>query len=83
MPAIQVTQPLGSAPTYKYEPRSGTFVTSQPRVRDPLDQRNVYVANSLLPVSGIGDGLFARRFLPAGSLVAYYAGTEVSTRLVL
>lgn len=59
------------APVYSYEPATSTFLTSQPTVMDPLDRRNVYVADSTL---GVGDGIFARRDIPAQSLVVAYAG---------
>ena len=41
---------------------------------DPLDRRNVYVSNTTLNYSGAGEGLFAKRDLPEGSLVSHYCG---------
>ena len=42
---------------------------------DPLDHRNVYIAES--GIAGSGDGLFARRIINQGEIVALYAGTLV------
>ena len=49
---------------YKYERATETFVTSRPTLMDPLDHRNVYVAESGIEASG--EGLFARRDILPG-----------------
>ena len=59
----------------KFERATETFVTSQPTLMDPLDHRNVYVAES--GVNNSGEGMFARRTILAGEVVALYAGMLV------
>ena len=61
--------------SYKYERATEKFVTSQETLMDPLDHRNVYVAES--GIDGSGDGLFARRTIDPGEIVSLYAGTLV------
>ncbi len=41
---------------------------------DPLDWHNVYVAPSTLGEQA-GEGIFAKRDLPKGSIIVSYAGT--------
>ena len=60
---------------FKFERATETFVTSQPTLMDPLDHRNVYIAES--GVNNSGEGMFARRAILAGEAVALYAGTLV------
>ena len=60
---------------YKYEKATEKFVTSQETLMDPLDHRNVYVAES--GIDGSGEGLFARRTIDPGEIVSLYAGTLV------
>lgn len=62
-------------PIFKYEEANETFVTSQPLLMDPYDKRNLYVAPSRIPHTG--QGLFAKRTIPAQTLVATYAGLRV------
>ena len=50
--------------TYKFEQATETFVTSRPTLMDPLDHRNVYIAES--GIDGSGEGLFARRDILPG-----------------
>ena len=44
---------------------------------DPLDHRNVYVGKSGIP--GAGEGLFARRDILPGEIVALYPGVHVAS----
>ena len=50
--------------TYKFERATETFVTSQPKLMDPLDHRNVYIGRSSIEDSG--EGMFARRDILPG-----------------
>eukprot|EP00095_Tigriopus_kingsejongensis_P009987 snap_masked-scaffold17_size721972-processed-gene-6.6 protein:Tk09987 transcript:snap_masked-scaffold17_size721972-processed-gene-6.6-mRNA-1 annotation:"setd7_halro ame: full" len=60
---------------YKFEEANGTFITSEPLLMDPYDKRNVYVMPSRIP--NTGQGLFAKRTIPARTLVVSYAGIKV------
>lgn len=59
---------------YKYEEVTNKFLTSRPTLVDPLERRQIFVDNSTVIGMTTGDGLFAKRNIPANSLVAIYAG---------
>ncbi|TRY64272.1 hypothetical protein TCAL_02616 [Tigriopus californicus] len=63
------------SPVFKYEAANETFLTSKPLLMDPYDKRNVYVAPSGIP--NAGQGLFAKRTIPAQTLIVTYAGLHV------
>lgn len=73
---VPVTRPfdLGNI-TYKYDPSTAVHLSSTPLVRDPYEQQTVYVAQSSL--EGAGEGLFAKRSLGKGQLVALFNGVRV------
>jgi hypothetical protein len=58
-----------SNPIWRREEVTNSFLGSNPRVRDPYERRNVYVAPSTIP--GAGEGLFAKRDMEERELVAY------------
>jgi hypothetical protein len=58
-----------SNPIWRREEVTKNFLGSNPRVRDPYERRNVYVAPSTIP--GAGEGLFAKRDIEERELVAY------------
>jgi hypothetical protein len=58
-----------SHPIWRREEVTNSFLGSNPRVRDPYERRNVYVAPSTIP--GAGEGLFAKRDMEERELVAY------------
>jgi hypothetical protein len=58
-----------SNPIWRREEVTNNFLGSNPRVRDPYERRNVYVAPSTIP--GAGEGLFAKRDMEERELVAY------------
>ena len=58
-----------------YGPGTSTNPGPAPLVADPYESRCVEVRPSL--VAGAGEGLFARRALPAGRVVAYYNGVRL------
>ncbi len=63
----------GDAVGYSCATRSS--VGQNPLVPDPYESRTVQVGPSSFP--GAGEGLFARRDLPAGTLVAFYNGVRI------
>lgn len=52
-----------------------TRLLNPPHLRDPYESRLVEVADS--GVEGGGEGLYARRDIPAGTLIAYYNGIRM------
>ena len=69
------TASFTNSASYKFEQATEKSVTSKETLMDPLDHRNVYIAES--GIAGSGDGLFARRTINPGEIVALYAGTLV------
>ncbi len=69
---ILVQEPRPDAPTYG--PLSvGNAVRvsgNQPTLTDPYESRTVFIGD----VDGVGEGLFAKRFIPNGRTFAYYGG---------
>ena len=63
---------------YRRDVSSGETIGRQPLLPDPYEARTVYVAES--GIAGAGEGLFARRDLAEGQLVALYNGVRVSDR---
>ena len=53
-----------------------TVLNSWPLVPDPYESLTVYVAPSRIP--GAGEGLFARRNVQAGEILAYYNGIRLT-----
>lgn len=64
--------------TYRSDVSTATHIGDTPLRRDPYETTSVFVAPSSEP--GGGEGLFARRALPAHSVVAYYAGVRITHR---
>jgi histone-lysine N-methyltransferase SETD7 len=58
--------------SFTYDPSMSVCISRSPLVRDPYEHQNVYVANSKIEFAG--EGLYAKRFLPAGTLVALFNG---------
>ena len=57
---------------FTYDPSMSVSISKSPLVRDPYEHENVYVARSAIEFAG--EGLYAKRFLPAGSLIALFNG---------
>ena len=62
----------------RYEKPSSTFVTLNPKLMDPYEESNIYVANTTISGMKYSDGLFAKRIVPHFTLVAVYAGTRLN-----
>ena len=54
-PEVELVEPNIS---YSYSPSSSTVITGSPLLRDPYEQRYVYVRESQTP--GAGEGLWAK-----------------------
>ena len=61
---------------YSLDVSTSTRISSRPRLEDPYEQKTVYVAESMIEAAG--DGLFLRRDVEAGDLVAIYNGVRLS-----
>ncbi len=59
---------------FAYDPSSATRISRRPLQQEPWERLRVRAAPSRIPDSG--EGLFARRDMPAGELVAFYNGTR-------
>ena len=57
----------GGGQRYHYEPSTSTLITRSPLVRDPYEQRYVYVKESGLPMAG--EGLYAKTNIKKVSLL--------------
>ena len=69
---IPKVQTLREDVSFTYDPSMSVCISRSPLVRDPYEHQNVYVANSKIEFAG--EGLYAKRFLPAGTLVALFNG---------
>ena len=65
----------GAQRRFSFSPSDSKSVHCERRLRDPFEAENAACAPS--EISGAGDGLFARRDLPAGAVVAYYNGLKI------
>ena len=61
---------------YRQDVSTSTLISSQPHLTDPFEEKTVYVAQS--GIEGAGEGLFLRRDVKAGDLVAFYNGVRMS-----
>lgn len=62
----------------KFDHDLSTTVTicSKPLLRDPYEQQTCYISSSMIHPEA-GEGLFAKRYLPKGSLVAIFNGVRL------
>ena len=64
---------------YSYEPPNNSSFGDQPNVRDPLDQKYVYLKNSdTYPLAG--EGAYATRDVPENTVFVIYGGRFYQTR---
>ena len=72
---LKFAKPRKDAPTLKFQRPNFLRPGDQPNVSDPFERSVIYVAPS-----GISkDGIFARKQIRQGDLIAYYAGTIFNT----
>ena len=66
---IKVAKPKLNAPTLTYKRPNYIRPGDQPKVIDPFEQRNIYIK-----AGKMGDGMFAKKNIINGDIIAYYAG---------
>ena len=66
---IKVAKPKEHSKTFKYQRPTRVNIGDQPRVMDPYTKKIFYIEDGLKD-----DGLFAKRDIAKGELVAYYSG---------
>ena len=67
---IKISKVKASAPTFKYSRPTRVNIGDQPTVMDPYEKKTVYINTTTWG----DDGLFAKRDIKEGEIVAYYAG---------
>ena len=67
---IKISKVKANAPTFKYSRPTRVNIGDQPTVMDPYEKQVVYVKTTKWG----DDGLFAKRDIKKGELVAYYSG---------
>ena len=67
---IKVAGPKNDSPIMKYKRPNWLRFGDNPKISDPFEQNHVFVKTTKF----MGDGLFARKNITAGSVVAYYSG---------
>ena len=75
-PDTHPTDPSDSSTQFRRESRSMEMICEQPRLADPYEERCVYVDTSTIPLAG--QGLFAKRYIRKGQVVAYFNGVGTS-----
>ena len=69
---IKISAPKDTTSTFKYMRPTRHVITNQPTLEDPFELHHVFVAN-VNRVNG-EKGLFARKNLEIGQVLAYYSG---------
>ena len=72
IPEVNVAE---DAASYSYQPSSSRVITASPLLRDPYEQRYVFVKDSQTP--GAGQGLWAKTKIAKGQLFAFFNGVKV------
>ena len=67
--------PEKNAPILKYQRPDFIRIGDQPQIADPFEQKLIYVAKGLYQ-----DGIFARKDIQIGDLIAYYSGMMFDTK---
>lgn len=75
--AVGLEDEIDGSVVYSFDESTATHLSKQPLAQDPYQATCVYVSKS--NIRGAGDGLFAKRDLPAGRAVCYYAGLRMSS----
>uniref|UniRef100_A0A0K2VGB1 SET domain-containing protein n=1 Tax=Lepeophtheirus salmonis TaxID=72036 RepID=A0A0K2VGB1_LEPSM len=72
---LKFTKPKKDCTVYKSIYRTNTYYSATPHERDPMEKRNIYIGSSVnVPAIANQDAIFARRDIPAHSIVSYYSG---------
>ena len=67
---IKIAKPKSNAPIVRFTRPNRIRLGGNPRNVDPFEQNHVYVNTA----SNMGEGLFARKNINEGNVVAYYSG---------
>ena len=67
---IKVAEPKNASPIMKFKRPNWLRFGDNPKISDPFEQNHVFVKTTKF----MGDGLFARKNITAGNVVAYYSG---------
>lgn len=73
---LKTSSPDPNGPIFTQDELSLDRLSSQPKVMDPMEQRNVYVKDT-----NHGEGLFAKRDIGPDQVVAYYGGILLLSKL--
>ena len=74
---IRVAKPKAGAPVFTYTRPSAIRMCPLPTVMDPLERKNIFISDGKKE-----DGVFARKDITDGDLLAYYSGSTLSNRAV-
>ena len=70
---LKFTQPRG--PQYSFDAGTEAIICKEPLLADPYEAQHCYVRQSRL--KGAAEGLYAKKDLRSGTIVAFYNGTRV------
>eukprot|EP00094_Tigriopus_californicus_P006204 TCALIF_05970-PA protein Name:"Similar to setd7 Histone-lysine N-methyltransferase SETD7 (Halocynthia roretzi)" AED:0.01 eAED:0.01 QI:153/1/0.8/1/1/1/5/0/491 len=73
---LQTSEPFGVP--YKRDVSTGTFLSSDPLLRDPFESKMVTVGTSSIP--NAGDGVFTLQDIPKGTVIAYFNGIRLKEK---
>ena len=66
---IKIAKPKSDAPRLTYKRPDRLHMGDQPKVLDPFDRSNIYIKTGEM-----GDGIFAKKNITNGDIIAYYSG---------
>ena len=72
---LKFAKPAKDAPVLKYQRPDFIRPGDQPQVADPFERKVIYIAKGVYQ-----DGVFARKDIRIGELIAYYAGMMFDTK---
>ena len=72
---LKFAKPAKNAPILKYQRPNFLRPGDQPQIADPFEQKNIYIGKGVFQ-----DGVFARRDIRMGKLIAYYSGIMFNPR---
>merc|ERR1712110_21506 len=70
---LEIEEPNADSPTFRYTTTSHTHIGDQPTLMDPYERKMIYIDDGVKD-----DGMFARRNISKGDLLAYYSGLTVN-----
>ena len=73
MKELEIEEPNADSPTFRHTTTSHTHIGDQPTLMDPYERKMIYIHDGVKD-----DGMFAKRNISKGDLLAYYSGLTVS-----